>query len=220
MAIEPIRNDAPGAPWARVERLVRMEGSFAHPHRTYLAGTLPSQRDLADAVHALCMLHGDHPGMVDAAAACAAPELAEWLTDAAGGVAVERAFLARIVAAAGPVPSTPGQADTEAVFAGQRHAFEMLGKSGRHGCALGAVIAYLLDWQAMRSVLDVAADRFGVAPAPLAIPTPLATTAIADRAITTPAAERALAFGAQQLIVQHRGLWDLLEARASAREQD
>jgi hypothetical protein len=33
----------------------------------------------------------------------------------------------------------------------------------------------------------------------------------------TPAIERAILFGAQQLLVQHRGLWDLLEARAEAR---
>jgi len=32
-----------------------------------------------------------------------------------------------------------------------------------------------------------------------------------------PALERAIMFGVQQLLVQHRGLWDLLEARAEAR---
>ena len=34
----------------------------------------------------------------------------------------------------------------------------------------------------------------------------------------TPGAERALAFGAEQLLLQHRGLFDLLEARAEARQ--
>jgi hypothetical protein len=29
--------------------------------------------------------------------------------------------------------------------------------------------------------------------------------------------ERAMSFGAQQLLAQHRGLWDLLEARKAAR---
>jgi hypothetical protein len=33
----------------------------------------------------------------------------------------------------------------------------------------------------------------------------------------TPATERAITFGAQQLLAQHRGLWSLLDARASAR---
>jgi hypothetical protein len=32
-----------------------------------------------------------------------------------------------------------------------------------------------------------------------------------------PAMERAISFGAQQLFSQHRGLWDLLEARCVAR---
>jgi hypothetical protein len=31
------------------------------------------------------------------------------------------------------------------------------------------------------------------------------------------AADRAMLFGAQQIVAQHRGLWDLLEARAIAR---
>jgi hypothetical protein len=33
-----------------------------------------------------------------------------------------------------------------------------------------------------------------------------------------PSAERAMQFGAQQLLLQHRGLWDLLEARRDARD--
>ena len=32
-----------------------------------------------------------------------------------------------------------------------------------------------------------------------------------------PASERALGFGGEQLLLQHRGLFDLLEARAAAR---
>jgi hypothetical protein len=31
--------------------------------------------------------------------------------------------------------------------------------------------------------------------------------------------ERAMLFGAQQVFAQHRGLWDLLEARTSARNR-
>jgi hypothetical protein len=33
----------------------------------------------------------------------------------------------------------------------------------------------------------------------------------------SPAMERAISFGAQQILAQHRGLWDLLEARQLAR---
>jgi hypothetical protein len=37
--------------------------------------------------------------------------------------------------------------------------------------------------------------------------------AVAD----TPSFERAMSFGSQQLLAQHRGLWDLLESRQQAR---
>jgi hypothetical protein len=35
----------------------------------------------------------------------------------------------------------------------------------------------------------------------------------------SPSFERAMSFGAQQLLAQHRGLWDLLEARQAARAE-
>ncbi len=34
----------------------------------------------------------------------------------------------------------------------------------------------------------------------------------------SPGVERAMLFGAEQFLAQHRGLWQLLEARASARD--
>ena len=42
----------------------------------------------------------------------------------------ERATLVKLVAAVGPLPSTPGQAETEAAIAGQRHALDMLARVG------------------------------------------------------------------------------------------
>ena len=39
-----------------------------------------------------------------------------------------------------------------------------------------------------------------------------------DAVDAAPGVERALAFGAQQVLAQHRGLWALLESRAAARE--
>jgi hypothetical protein len=37
------------------------------------------------------------------------------------------------------------------------------------------------------------------------------------RSSDSPASERALAFGGEQLLLQHRAIFDLLEARAAAR---
>ena len=40
---------------------------------------------------------------------------------------------------------------------------------------------------------------------------------VINRASDGPASDRALAFGGEQLLLQHRALFDLLEARAEAR---
>jgi hypothetical protein len=40
---------------------------------------------------------------------------------------------------------------------------------------------------------------------------------LANQAAGAAAVERALLFGAEQIVVQHHGLWDLLEARSEAR---
>ena len=75
----------------------------------------------------------------------------------------------------------------------------------------------LRDWTAIRAMLDVAADYFGLdVPAPTLPSTADTAAAITDLG-SAPGPQRAILFGAQQLFAQHRGLWALLEARASAR---
>jgi hypothetical protein len=213
-----IASEAPGA-GPLVERLVAVDGSAGHPWPTRLAAGKATRRDLADAVHALSMLHGHRPGMADAARTRdAQPEAADWLALVADAFAGERAALAALVAAAGPLPSTPGHAESEATILAQRHALEMLARSDRRGCASGAVAALLLDWPAVRRVIDQAAAAFGVAPAPSPLPDAARTDAAIARLGTAPGSERAIGFGAQQLLAQHRGLWSLLEARAEARD--
>ena len=80
-----------------------------------------------------------------------------------------------------------------------------------------AALALVLDWRPIRRVLDAAAQRFGIQVPPLDLPGLAETLTVASDAAETPGIERAMAFGAQQLLVQHRGLWDLLESRESAR---
>jgi hypothetical protein len=53
-------------------------------------------------------------------------------------------------------------------------------------------------------------------PAP-SLPDEASVLDVIRRASDTPASERALAFGGEQLLLQHRALFDLLEARAAAR---
>lgn len=200
---------------------VRDEGSAAHPWAGAVrAAQAPdAARNLADLVHYLCILHGRYPGVVDhAALRTTDAEARAWLANAAYAFAGERAFLARLAAAAGPVPSTPGAADSDTVVQAQRHAIEMLAQSERAGCALGAAMAVVLDWGVVRGALGAAAARFGIEPPDFAAPDPLVTGAVADRfAGGAPATARALLFGARQILAQHHGLFDLLEARAQAR---
>lgn len=205
--------------WTAVLRLGEADGSAHHPFVARLLAPAASSRDLSDAVHALCAVHGHHPGLAaDAHTACAQPDACDWLALVADGFAAERSFIAQLAAAAGPLPSTPGQAESEAALITSRHALEMLGRSERRGCATGAVAALVHDWGVIRALLDQAATRFGIE-APANVLPPADSTAASVAALgATPATERAVCFGAQQLFAQHRALWDLLEARASARE--
>jgi hypothetical protein len=200
--------------------LARAEGSAGH---VYLSGDAlikgrHATRDLADVVHYMCTLHGRQPGVVDHAASRTAHNAArKWFIAATDGFLVERLFLTKLVVAAGPLPSTPGQAESEAAVTGQHHALDMLAQSDRAGCALGAAAALVLDWHALRVILDRAGSRWSVDVPAITLPSTTQTLEMVAQVAETTAIERALGFGAQQLLSQHRGLWDLLEARQIAR---
>ena len=200
---------------------VAADGSSRHRFLTALldASTLNPARDLADAVHLLCGLHGNQPSLVELAYRHAAQGPArEWLARAAESFERERLFLVRLTSAVGPLPSTPGAAETEATMNAQRNALEILSTSERKGCALGAAAALVGDWWPIRRLLDRAASRAGLdSPAP-ALPDEASIVAVIEAASDTPASERALGFGGEQLLLQHRGLFDLLEARSEARK--
>ncbi|KQU56062.1 hypothetical protein ASG67_05665 [Sphingomonas sp. Leaf339] len=199
--------------------LVAVDGSIRHPHVRRLLAPRPSRRDLSDAVHALCTVHGGHPGMIDEASDhCAQPDACDWLAIAAQGFAGERAMLVRLSAAVGPLPSTPGQAETEGALVGMRHALGMLAQSDRRGCATGAAVALVMDWETVRRLLAVAAEAFGAELAASSLPTADINAAAVAMLGDTPATERAMGFGVRQLLGQQYGLWNLLEARAAARE--
>lgn len=208
-----------GTAWEALEALVGADGTAAHPYARRLGRSDSARRDLGDALHALCAVHGTHPGLADDALARACDAaVASWLEGVAGGLARERQCLAKLVSAAGPLPSTPGQAAADTAWAAQRHTFQMLAWSDRAGVAAGAAAALALDWVAIRDVLTRAADAYGLSLAPLTLP-PAGETATALGLIGAgAAAERALLFGARALLDQHRALWSLLEARAAARE--
>ncbi len=220
MASRAMEDNATGGLQAVIIALAAQDGSAGHAYASgedLLRGR-HATRDLADAIHHFGYLHGRHPGIVGAAfAKTAEPGARAWFEKAMAAFEQERAYLTKLVVAVGPTPSTPGQAECEAALASQHHALDMLSNSDRTGCAFGAAAALVLDWTAIRTVMDRAAERFGLIPPRCDLPV-ADETAAAIRAVTaSPAAERATSFGAQQLLAQHRGLWDLLEARHVAR---
>lgn len=201
--------------------LVAGEASATHPHLQSLLslGNAEAARNAADALHYLSLLHGRHPGVIDhAAMRIADNDARKAMFAVADAFARERELLGQLVVAAGPIPSTPGQAESEASVVHQHHAIDMLAQSERQGCAAGAAVAVALDWHAVRGVLAACARRFGVEPEATTLPSEADLVALARQACPTPATERAMQFGAQQIATQHRGLWDLLEARSKARQ--
>lgn len=199
---------------------VASDGSARHNYLNSLleASGRHSGRDLADAVHLLCSLHGRYPGLIEMALQrCPKGAAQEWLTRASDAFERERLYVVRLTSAVGPLPSTPGAAETEAGLVAARHALETLAMSERDGCALGAATALVGDWWPIRRVLDRAATRAGIeSPAP-SLPDEASVLRVIEQGTSTPASARALAFGCEQLLLQHRAMLDLLEARAEAR---
>lgn len=206
-----------------IESLIAIEGSDAHPHVQMLVnaardtGARP-MASLADAAHYLCLLHGRFPGVVDHAATRSADNAARhWLVQACEAFAEERAYLTRVTVALGPVPSTTGQQQCDSAVLQQRHALEMLAQSDRKGCAMGAALTLVLDWGGIRQLLDQAALRAGMEPSKCGLPSAADTLAVLRAIAADGATARAIQFGARQLLGQHRGMWELMRARADIR---
>ena len=202
---------------------VAAQGSAGHAYRLSLlsANGPNAARDLGDAVHLFCSLYGRHPGLIELALNnCPAGPVRDWLREASDAYERERLYLVRLTAAVGPLPSTPGAAETESTLVAQRHAIETLAKSERRGCALGAATALMADWASIRALLDRAADRMGMQKPALTLPDEASIVRVIADGTDGMASERALGFGGEQLLLQNRGLLDLLEARAAARGDD
>src|SRR6476661_2967950 len=195
------------------------DGCARHPYLNRLleASGRHSGRDLADAVHLLCSLHGRYPGLIELALQrCPRGPVQDWLSRASDAFERERLYVVRLTSAVGPLPSTPGAAETEASLVTARHALETLATSERKGCALGSATALVGDWWPIRRLLDRVAARVGLdCPAP-SLPDESSVVEVIGASSDSPASERALGFGGEQMLLQHRALFDLLEARAEA----
>lgn len=169
---------------------------------------------IADIAHFMCISHGRLPGVIDHAANKIVDEAARgWLLQAIEGFASERAFLNKLTVAAGPIRRLLGQGKITALLANQSKSFEMLATSDRKGCPAGAVIAFVIDWQATRGILDQAGLALGIQPAESTLPNVTNTIALAEKLAIGEPQKRAMRFGTQQLLAQQRGLWQLIAAR-------
>lgn len=211
---------APAQPlgFARLAALIASDGSATQPALARLTAPRVPVSDLADALHCLSLLHGQHDGVMEVTLARSKhPVFREWLLVAHDAFVHERDAMSRLIAAAGPLPSTPGQTQTESAIAAQRHALVMLAQSERAGCAGGACMALAGDWLVIHDLMRSIARRLYVDLPPSRLPDQKVGKALYDMTEKAPEMERGLFFGAQQLLAQHRGLWNLIDARASAR---
>ncbi|WP_041391976.1 DUF6975 family protein [Sphingobium sp. SYK-6] len=209
---------------AVIAAIVDQDGSAAHG---YCAPAVAGERhafvrdlvDFADFVHLVTLLHGHVPGLVDHAAARTVEVSARgWLIKSIDAFVTERQFLNRLSVAVGPLPSTAGHSETSTVVAQQRHAIEMLAQSDRRGCALGTAVTLTLEWHPIRAILDAGAVRLGIEPSICTVPSRAETLALLNDLPDPDRIARAVQFGATQLVGQHRGMWDLLQARAAVRK--
>lgn len=169
---------------------------------------------IADIAHFLCISHGRQPGIVDHAATKIVDDEARgWLLAATQGFSIERAYLTQLTVAAGPIARQQGQEKITAVLTNQAKSFAMLATSDRNGCAAGSAIAFVLDWQNTRPLIDECALSLGIEPPKCGLPSQAESTALADILSQESAKQRAMTFGVQQMLAQQRGLWQLIAAR-------
>lgn len=220
----PMPNNCPGN--ALVRGIVA-DGSWpiVVPLQQYLerSGSRPDLRSpakaaraalLADIAHFMHISHGRHPGVIDYAALKIGDIAArDWLIQAIDGIAAERAFLNKLTVTAGPIRRLNGQDKVSAIVENQAKSFQMLSTSDRKGCPAGAVIAFIVDWHQTRNLLGMVADEIGVHPTPLLLPSVNSCAELAHQLDDGAAYRRAMAFGAQQILAQQRGLWQLIVAR-------
>jgi len=201
--------------------LVAGEGSATHAwlHSAELNAGHLANRNMSDLLHLLTMLHGPQPGLIEMVAEHNVwPGADSWLAEAIRGFASERGNLGSLIVAAGPAPSTPGEAASVSAILAQRQAMATIARSDRFGCAIGAVAGLLLDWMPIRATLETAAARLNVSFNPSRLPSEDSTADLLAALPSQPRLERTLVFGARQILLHHQCLLDLLATRAGARE--
>lgn len=173
--------------------------------------------DIADVAHYLCLLHGRYPGLMDSLADRMVSSGDSFFVELAERFTAERRLLTDLTVAAGPISRLIGEDRSMGIVEQLRVAIDLLARSDREGCALGAGAALLMEWQHIRPALDAIAQRLSVNT------NEFAHKDLADQMLERIASypdarhQRAIDFGVKQLLNQHEQFWLLLNNRCAAR---
>ena len=74
-------------------------------------------------------------------------------------------------------------------------------------------MAFVIDWHQTRPLLDRLALHIGMEPPAVTLPAVTTSVQVAELLVQNDAYRRAMGFGAEQLLAQQRGLWQLIAAR-------
>lgn len=174
--------------------------------------------DLADIAHYLCILHGRYPGVLDHLAdRYIGTSHYDLLAHLAQQFTSERALLTNMTVAAGPITSLTGEDSSGTAIEQMRSAIDLLARSDRHGCTLGAAAALFSDWLIWRPALDAMMPRLNLRPPFFEIADEFEKLCAIIAEKDDPREMRAILFGMDQLYHQHDQFWLLLERRQRLR---
>ncbi len=173
--------------------------------------------DIADVAHYLCLLHGRYPGLMDNLADRMVASGDNFFSELAERFTAERRLLTDLTVAAGPIGRLLGEDRSMNIVEQLRVSIDLLARSDREGCALGAAAAMLTEWKHIRPALNAVASRLSVKTAEFDYDA--LSAQMLERVASYPEKrhQRAIAFGVKQLCHQHEQFWLLLNNRCAAR---
>lgn len=176
--------------------------------------------DIADVCHYLCILHGRYPGVMDSLSDRMVGAGDPFYSELAERFTAERRLLTDLTVAAGPIGRLTGEDRSMNMVEQSRVAIDLLARSDREGCALGAAAALLTEWKHIRPALEAIARRLGVTTGELNHES--LNTQMLERVTSLPEKrqKRAIAFGIKQFFHQHEQFWLLLNNRCAARRAE
>lgn len=201
-----------------LEAMLAASGATGHEFVAALSqGRRLSRSTFADVAHLLGLLHGNRPSVFEIVSQSPLVPSPAWLHAAMRAFAREREVVAQLILITGPPPSRAGQTSVEMSVTATRNALATLAGSDRLGCAIGAAVALLLDWEAISAAVRQIGREFDVNLADRhdEWPSRHESLGAVELAASLPGGERAVRFGFQTLLGQHFDFWNIIQCRAA-----